>query len=114
MAVAPPLHKFGWSPLDWDRIKSALVTNHILECETQATGGHLTDWNEVPSFLEMGHPISEIQADGSFHVTKPEGSGGLVNCKTVTEQLVYKIGDPRAYFATDVIVDFTSLKLSDK
>ncbi len=85
MAVAPPLFEFGWESGDWNRLASALVAGHILECGAQASGGNLTDWDEVPSFLEMGYPIVEMCSDGSFHVTKPEGSGGLVNRKTVTE-----------------------------
>ncbi len=112
MVVAPPLFEFGWNPGDWNRIASALVAGHILECGAQASGGNLTDWNEVPSFLEMGYPIAEMRSDSSFHVSKPEGSGGLVNRKTVTEQLVYEIGDPRAYYTPDAIVDFASVTLS--
>ncbi len=114
MVVAPPLFEFGWDPEDWNRIASALVAGHILECGAQASGGNLTDWNEVPSFLEMGYPIVEMCSDGSFHVTKPESSGGLVNRKTVTEQLVYEIGDPHAYNTPDAIVDFTSVRLSSE
>ena len=114
MVVAPPLFEFGWDPGDWNRLASALVAGHILECGAQASGGNLTDWEEVPSFLEMGYPIAEMCSDGSFHVTKPSGSGGLVNRKTVTEQLVYEIGDPRAYYTPDAIVDFTSVALSDE
>lgn len=114
MVVGPPLFEFGWDPEDWHRIASALVAGHILECGAQASGGNLTDWKEVPSFLEMGYPLVEMGSDGSFHVTKPEDSGGLVNRKTVTEQLVYEIGDPRAYYTPDAIVDFTSVRLSDK
>ena len=114
MVVAPPLFEFGWDPENWNRIASALVAGHILECGAQASGGNLTDWEEVPSFLEMGYPIGEMYSDGSFHVTKPEDSGGLVNLKTVTEQLVYEIGDPRAYYTPDAIIDFTSVSLSSE
>ncbi len=110
---AIPASEFGWSLDDWDRMASGVVAGHILECGAQASGGNLTDWREVPSFLDMGYPIAEFSPDGSFHVTKADGTGGLVNRKTVTSQLIYEMGDPTSYVTPDVIADFTTLTLRE-
>ncbi len=106
------MHAFGWSGTDYDRLAAGIVAGHIIECGAQATGGNFTDWHKVPSFDEMGYPIVECSADGSFVVTKHPRSGGLVTCATVREQLVYEMGDPRAYLTPDCVADFTSIRLA--
>lgn len=113
ITVAPPAFEFGWSLQDWDRLAAAVMAGHILECGAQATGGNLTDWRDVPSFLNMGYPIAEFLPDGTFVVTQHPGSGGQVTRKTVTEQLVYEMGDPRNYITPDVIADFSTLTLAE-
>ena len=110
---AIPAFEYGWGLDDWDRMASGVVAGHILECGAQASGGNLTDWREVPSFQSMGYPIAQFSPDGSFQVTKAEGTGGLVNRKTVTSQLIYEMGDPTSYVTPDVIADFTSLTLRE-
>ncbi len=112
LTVAPMIHHFGWDPGDWDRIASGIIAGHILECGAQSTGGNFTDWRQVPSFHEIGYPIAEVHEDGSFVITKHEGTGGLVTVETVKEQLVYEMGDPHAYLTPDVVVDFTSIELT--
>ena len=114
LAAAPPAFEFGWSLKDWDRLAAAAVAGHILECGAQASGGNLTDWQEVPSFLEMGYPIAEFLPDGTFFITKHENTGGQVDRRTVTEQLVYEIGDPCRYITPDVIADFSTIALSQQ
>ncbi|MDA2937730.1 DUF1446 domain-containing protein [Acidobacteria bacterium AH-259-A15] len=114
ITVAPPAFEFEWSLQDWDRLAAAVVAGHILECGAQASGGNLTDWQEVPSFLDMGYPIAEFFSDGTVYVTKHESAGGLVNCQTVTSQLVYEIGDPGRYITPDVIADFSTIVLQDE
>ncbi|MGI9621192.1 MAG: acyclic terpene utilization AtuA family protein [Acidimicrobiales bacterium] len=111
LTVAPMIHHFGWDPHDWDRIASGTIAGHILECGAQSTGGNYTDWRDVSSFHDIGYPIVEVDEDGSFVVTKHEGTGGLVSVETVKEQLVYEMGDPKAYLTPDVVVDFTSIQL---
>lgn len=114
LTVAPLAFEFGWSLQDWDRLAAAVAAGHILECGAQASGGNITDWQDVPSFLNMGYPIAEFLADGSFFVTKHEKSGGLVNRQSVTSQLVYEIGDPASYITPDVVADFSTIVLEDQ
>ena len=114
ITVAPLAFEFDWSLQDWDRLAAAVAAGHILECGAQASGGNITDWQDVPSFLNMGYPIVEFLADGSFLVTKHEKSGGLVNRQSVTSQLVYEIGDPASYITPDVIADFSTIVLEEQ
>ncbi len=114
LTAAAPVFEFGWDPQDWDRLASAVAAGHILECGAQASGGNLTDWEDVSSFLNMGYPIAEFFPDGSFLITKHPDSGGLVNRQTVTSQLIYEIGDPRQYITPDVTADFSSIRLEEK
>ncbi len=114
MVAAAPAFEFEWGLEDWDRLASAVIAGHILECGAQATGGNLTDWGEVPSFSNIGYPIAEFYRDGSFCISKHEKSGGLVNRKTVTSQLVYEMGDPRNYITPDVTADFSTIRLEEQ
>jgi hypothetical protein len=114
LTVAPLAFEFEWNLQDWDRLAAAVAAGHILECGAQASGGNITDWQDVPSFLNMGHPIAEFFADGSFFVTKHEKSGGVVHRQSVTSQLVYEIGDPANYITPDVTADFSTIVLEDQ
>ena len=111
ITLAPMIHALGWKPDDWDRLASGIVAGHIVECGAQSTGGNFTDWHDVPRFAEIGYPVLEVHADGSFVVTKHEGTGGAVTVRTVKEQLVYEMGDPRSYITPDVVADFASARL---
>lgn len=114
LTYAAMIHEFGWSLDDFDRIAAGVVAGHINECGAQASGGnHMVDWRTMPALADIGYPIIEAAADGSFIVTKHEGTGGRVTLPTVKEQLVYEMGDPRSYITPDVVADFTTIRLEE-
>jgi hypothetical protein len=114
LALGPLVHEFGWAADDWDRLAAGTICGHILECGAQATGGNFTRWWEVPELWKVGYPIAEVEASGSFVVTKHPGTGGMVTVDTVSEQLVYEMGDPQSYITPDVTADFTSIRLAQE
>ena len=106
------MHEFGWAPDDHDRLAQGSLAGHIIECGCQATGGLHTDWEAVPDWPHIGYPVIECHSDGHFTVTKPPGTGGLVNTAVISEQMLYEIGDPAAYLLPDVVCDFTGVTLT--
>lgn len=113
LVVGPAMAHYGWDWDDWDRLAQATLAGHLLECGAQVTGGYFADpgYKDVPSPATIGYPIAEIQADASFVVTKAKGTGGLVDLRTVKEQILYEIHDPSAYLTPDVVLDITGVTL---
>ncbi|MFN4769472.1 MAG: acyclic terpene utilization AtuA family protein [Candidatus Kapaibacterium sp.] len=115
LTLAPMIHEFGWSMDDWDKLAAGTVAGHINECGAQASGGNfLGDWKSLPDMANIGFPIIEAFPDGSFVVTKHENTGGAVTRETVSEQLLYEIGDPTQYITPDCVADFSSIQIRDE
>jgi hypothetical protein len=114
LTMAPLRHEFGWGAEDWNALAAGIVAGHILECGAQCSGGNcLHDWRTIPDLANVGYPIAEARADGSFVITKHPGTGGRVSFHSVAEQLVYEMGDPHSYITPDVVADFTSIRLEE-
>jgi hypothetical protein len=114
LALAPMIHRFGWQEGDWNRLAAGTVAGHILECGAQSSGGNCqVDWESIPQMENIGYPIVEAEPDGSLVVTKHTASGGRVSLRTVKEQLLYELGDPKNYITPDCVADFTSIRLEE-
>ena len=112
LALGILMHEFGWSPADYDFLAAGSLVGHILECGPQSTGGTFSDWDLVPDWHNIGYPIAECSIDGSFVLTKPAETGGLVVPGAVAEQVLYEVGDPTSYILPDVIADFSQVQVS--
>jgi hypothetical protein len=112
LALGILMHEFNWAANDYDRLACGSLVGHILECGPQATGGIFSDWESVPDWHNIGYPIAECCDDGTFVVSKPDGTGGLVTPAVIAEQSLYEIGDPAAYFLPDVTADFSEICLT--
>ena len=113
LCVGPALYEFNWESSDYNKIASATLAGHIIECGAQATGGNHTNWKTIPNLKNVGYPIAEITENGDFYITKDKNTGGIVNKQTVCEQILYEMGDPKKYISPDVCVDFTSFKIKE-
>jgi hypothetical protein len=112
LALGPLIHEFGWAEDDWDNLAMGTIAGHTVECGAQCTGGNcLHDWESIPNMADIGYPIIETSGDGSFIITKHEGTGGRITIQSIKEQLLYEMGDPKEYITPDCIADFTTIKL---
>jgi hypothetical protein len=115
LSLGPMIHEFGWAKDDWDRLSAGTIAGHTVECGAQCTGGNcLIDWETVPNLADVGYPIVEAREDGTFTVTKHEGTGGRITVASIKEQLVYEMGDPREYITPDCVADFTTIQLEQE
>ncbi|HZJ02010.1 MAG TPA: acyclic terpene utilization AtuA family protein [Gemmatimonadaceae bacterium] len=113
LTMAPLRFEFGWKDNEWDKLAAGIIAGHIIECGAQCSGGNcLYDWKSIPDLANVGYPIAEAKPDGSFVITKHEGTGGRINVPSVAEQLVYEMGDPHEYITPDVVADFTTIQLA--
>jgi hypothetical protein len=114
LTMAPLRHEFNWGANDWNKLAAGIIAGHIIECGAQCSGGNcLFDWESIPDLANVGYPIAEAKPDGTFVITKHAGTGGRVSIQSVTEQLVYEMGDPHEYITPDVVADFTSIRLRE-
>ena len=113
LALGPLIYEYGWKQKDLDLLGSGTICGHLLECGAQVTGAYFADpgFKDVPNLANVGFPIAEFSDDGSFVITKPEGTGGLVSKATITEQLLYETHDPSNYLVPDVTADMSNLNL---
>ena len=114
LTLAPLIHEFGWKADDWNRLSAGTIAGHIIECGGQSSGGNCQyDWRNIPDLANIGFPIVEASPDGTFLVTKHEGTGGRVNIPSVKEQLLYEMGDPHEYITPDCVADFATVQLEE-
>ena len=113
LTLAPLIHEFGWKPTDFDRLAAGSMAGHLLECGTQTTGGLFTDWESVPGRADMGYPVAVCYPDGTFDITKPPVTGGLVTPLVAAEQMLYEVGDPRNYLLPDVTCDLSRIRIDE-
>jgi acyclic terpene utilization AtuA family protein len=112
LTLGPLMHAFGWRDDAWDLLAAGTVAGHIIECGAQSSGGNCSiDWQRIPDLANVGYPIVEASADGTFAIIKHPGTGGRISVPGVTEQLVYEMGDPAEYITPDCVADFTSIRL---
>ena len=112
LTMAPLRYEFGWGAEDWDKLAAGIIAGHIIECGAQCSGGNcLYDWQSIPDLANIGYPIVEAKADGTFVIAKHPNTGGRINVQSVTEQCVYEMGDPNSYITPDVVADFTTIHL---
>src|SRR2546430_3330893 len=113
LTLGPMIHEFGWAADDWNKLAAGTIAGHIIECGAQCSGGNCQyDWQSIPDLANVGFPIAEASADGTFVITKHTGTGGRVNVPSVKEQLLYEMGDPRGYITPDCVADFTTVQLA--
>jgi len=113
LTLGPMIHEFGWATNDWDKLAAGTIAGHIIECGAQCSGGNCQyEWQNIPDLAGIGFPIAEASADGTFAITKHQQSGGRINVPSITEQLVYEMGDPREYITPDCVADFTTVQLA--
>lgn len=114
LTLAPMIHEFGWAADDWDKLAAGTIAGHIIECGAQCSGGNCQyEWQTIADLANVGFPIAEASPDGTFVITKHEGTGGRVNVPSIKEQLVYEMGDPHEYITPDCVADFTTIRLAD-
>src|SRR5437870_1659147 len=114
LTLGPMIHEFGWAGDDWDRLAAGTIAGHIIECGAQCSGGNCQyEWQSIPDLANVGFPIAEASPDGTFIITKHDGTGGRVNVPSIKEQLVYEMGDPHEYITPDCVADFTSIQLAE-
>jgi len=113
LTLGPLLHEYNWKNDDFNKLASGTLAGHIIECGAQCTGGNYSKWYELKDLSNIGYPIVEVNHNGNFTITKPKDTSGIINRLSISEQILYEMGDPKKYISPDVCVDFTSFNLID-
>jgi len=114
LTLGPMIHEFNWAQNDWDKLAAGTIAGHVIECGAQCSGGNCQyEWRSIPDLANVGFPIAEASPDGTFVITKHDGTGGRVNVPSIKEQLVYEMGDPHEYITPDCVADFTTIQLAE-
>ena len=69
-------------------------------------GNCQVDWQNIPDMANIGYPMIEAEPDGTCVITKHQAPAAGWT-PGVKEQLLYELGDPKAYITPDCIADFT-------
>ena len=112
LVLGPLMHEFAWSADQLQLLAAGTLVGHVLECGAQSTGGLFTDcMDEGIEWSNIGYPIAIVAPNGEFELTKPDNTGGLISVGTVSEQILYEIGDPTDYIVPDVCCDFSNVTI---
>ncbi len=114
MFLAPLIHEFEWHWDDYDKLAQGLTVGHLLECSGQVSGGNFGgDWQSIDDLAHIGYPVATVDETGTAIIHKAAGSGGRIDFNTVRQQLLYEVHDPRAYVSPDVVLDMSTIRLTD-
>jgi hypothetical protein len=113
--LAPQVYHFNWSKNDYHKLGQGIVNGHLLECAGQISGGFFADPHkkDVPDLAHIGFPYAVIDSNGRSIITKVDGTGGLIDLRTVKEQLLYEVHNPAEYITPDVIADFSTVQIKE-
>lgn len=113
--LAPLVYEFNWEMNNYQLLGKGTLVGHLMECAAQVCGGYFADpgKKEIPALWDIGFPIAVVDEKGNGNITKVDGTGGLVNVATCTEQLLYEIHDPANYITPDCIADFSKVTFNE-
>ncbi|KXL44419.1 hypothetical protein M433DRAFT_155056 [Acidomyces richmondensis BFW] len=103
----------GWNrETDFDRMAGSLIAGHLIECSSYVCGGYYSGFKDLFDGCEnIGFPIAEVNADGSFFMEKEPNTGGEMSIGTCTSQLLYEIQGPQ-YYGSDVVAVLEDIKMT--
>lgn len=109
--IACAAYTYQWSRDDLSQLAHAFVAGHFIECSTYVTGGNFSGFKSLPGkSLSISFPVIEIDADGTFIITKQLRGDGIVSVDTCRAQLLYEIQGPY-YYNSDVVAELSDIKI---